>query len=274
MAGKFKFLRNKFPEIAQDGEKAESYLYTDNAACMLYISRVFDNVVKELCRANNIGLKSDGQDRTLAELIDELARRKIVHGRRLGLMHKIRIFRNKNAHNQDTSQNDNIQLLKQVRTLCVWLVRNQTPEDTSRISIIDIMSSFKRNPVLARNKYEGRTLTLTGGKVLKVTPMGNEFSVSLVSSPADNTVYRVDCVFPARMEPQIRTLKPGQFFTATGTWRGRNLMDCVWDSGRPQKTRQRSRRWTWRDRLAPIYIILFIIMAIIFLIEWLKGGGL
>ena len=271
MAGKFEFLRDKFPDIAEDGEKAETYLYTDNAACMLYISRVFDNFVKELCKANNIDLKSDGQDRTLAELIDELARRRIVWGRRLGLMHKIRIFRNKNAHNEDTSQNDNIQLLKQVRTLCVWLARNQTKEGQSRLSIIDIMSSFKRNPVLARNKYEGRTLTITGGKVLKVAQTGNEFSVSLVSSLADNTVYRVDCVFPASMEAQLRTLKPGQFFTATGTWRGRNLMDCVWDSGRPQRTKQRSRRWTWRDRAALIYIIIFIIIAIIFLIERLKG---
>ena len=254
MAGKFEFLRDKFPEIAEDGEKAENYLYTDNAACMLYISRVFDNFVKELCKANNIDLKSDGQDRTLADLIDELARRRIVWGRRLGLMHKIRIFRNKNAHNEDTSQNDNIQLLKQVRSLCLWLARTQTKEGQSRISIIDIMRSFKRNPVLARNKYEGRTLTLTGGKVLKTARsayMGGAISVTLVSSPADNTVYKVDCLFPLSMEQRVNSLKHGQNFTATGTWEGNRLINCVWQSDYPKYSGNKHRKlrdkdyWFW-----------------------------
>ena len=76
MPGSFEFMRRQFPEIAEDGEKAESYLHTDSAACTLYISRILDGVVKTACKSGSIALKSEGQDRNLVELIDELGEKK------------------------------------------------------------------------------------------------------------------------------------------------------------------------------------------------------
>ena len=81
MAGSFEFIRDIFPEIAEDAEKAESYLHTDNAACTLYISRVLDSIIKAACKSGNITLKSDGKERGLAELIDELAEKRIADRR-------------------------------------------------------------------------------------------------------------------------------------------------------------------------------------------------
>lgn len=102
MNGSFNFIGNIFPEIAEDAHRAESYLYTDSEACTLYISRVLDGIVKRGCTSENISLKVDGKDRGLAELIDELAQRRIADTKTIRTMHSMKISRNKNAHNEDT----------------------------------------------------------------------------------------------------------------------------------------------------------------------------
>ncbi len=253
MAYSFGFIRDIFPEIAEDAEKAESYLHTDSAACTLYISRVLDGIIKTACKSGNIPLKADGKERGLAELIDELSEKHIADRRTVRTLHSMRIFRNKNAHNEDTSPENNKKLIRQARDLCKWLARITAQ---NRISITDIIQEYKKDPRAAGRKYEGRTLTLTGGKVLKVqrSAYGNgALAVTLVSSPLENasgygsTTYKADCLFPMDMEARINSLKPGQNFTATGIWERNRLVNCVWQADHPKYSRNRRREWNGKD---------------------------
>ena len=197
-------------------------------------------------------------------------------------MHSMRIFRNKNAHNEDTSQNDNARLLKQARSLCKWLVKNNSPEHNkssrTRISITDIMKEYRQDAFSAGRKYDGRALTLTGGKILKVTQSGygnNSLVVSLLSPPAEtdsgmtSTTYKVDCYFPESLKYKIDTLKPGQSFTATGTWENRRLINCVWEAGCKKHREHGSREWSDKDAL---FVLALIIVIIGLIYQFITGG--
>ena len=118
MAGNFDFLKDKFPELARDGEKAEKYLYSgDNEVCIFFISRIFDNAVKLICGFNDVKAGDN-----LAEPIRELMERKVIDCGIYLLLEMMRTFRNGNAHNKDYSLNDSIILLQESHILCEWLM--------------------------------------------------------------------------------------------------------------------------------------------------------
>ena len=294
MSGSFDFMREKFPEISDDGQKAENYLFTDNAACVFYISRVFDNILKTLCTLNNINLKSEGKDRNLSDLIDELKQKKIISGKILRILHNMRMFRNKNAHNEDTSEKDSIELLKQARVLCKWLMKSyggnasESKESNDRshinISITDLMNEYERDKTSAGRKYEGRQMTITGGHVLKVkrSAYGEDaFIVILMSKPEDksavmSTVHKVDCYFPLRLEERLSTLTPGKNFTATGTWQNGKLKNCTWKtegkrrniffSRRRDGEKHSVRKWRFKEKLLFAWLIICLILVILALL--------
>ena len=118
MSSNFDFLGKVFPELAEDGRKAEKYLYTDNEVCMFFISRIFDNAVKYICSFNDV--VTDGTK--LAEPINELFQKKAVDESIYLLLEMMRTFRNGNAHNKDYSLNDSMILLQMSHILCEWLM--------------------------------------------------------------------------------------------------------------------------------------------------------
>ncbi|MBR0150685.1 MAG: DUF4145 domain-containing protein [Synergistaceae bacterium] len=118
MPGNFAFLRGKFPELADDGEKAEKYLYADNEVCMFFISRIFDNVVKILCSIN--GVKNNGDN--MAGPLAELFKNKAIDQGIFLVLEMMRIFRNGNAHNKDYSLNESLILLQLSHIVCEWLM--------------------------------------------------------------------------------------------------------------------------------------------------------
>ena len=118
MPSNFVFLAGKFPELAEDGAKAEKYLYADNEVCMFFISRIFDNVVKYLCSVN--GVNNDGI--RLAEPINDLFQKRAIDEGVYLLLEMMRTFRNGNAHNKDYSLNESMILLQMSHVLCEWLM--------------------------------------------------------------------------------------------------------------------------------------------------------
>ena len=118
MQSNFNFLAGKFPELADDGRKAEKYLYADNEVCMFFISRIFDNVVKYLCSVN--GVNNDGI--RLAEPINDLFQKNAIDEGVYLLLEMMRTFRNGNAHNKDYSLNESMILLQMSHVLCEWLM--------------------------------------------------------------------------------------------------------------------------------------------------------
>ena len=120
MPSNFNFLAEKFPELADDGRKAEKYLYADNEVCMFFISRIFDNVVKYLCSVN--GVNNDGI--RLAEPINDLFQKNAIDEGVYLLLEMMRTFRNGNAHNKDYSLNESMILLQMSHVLCEWLMES------------------------------------------------------------------------------------------------------------------------------------------------------
>ena len=118
MQSNFEFLREKFPELADDGRKAEKYLYSDNEVCMFFISRIFDNIVKYICKFHDV--KNNGTN--LAEPISELFRNKAIDESIYLTLEMMRTFRNGNAHNKDYSLNDSMILLQVSHFMCEWLM--------------------------------------------------------------------------------------------------------------------------------------------------------
>ena len=124
------------------------------------------------------------------------------------------------------------------------------------------------------HKYEGRALTLTGGKVLKVqrSAYGNgaiAVSVTLVSSPLENasgmssTTYKADCLFPIDLESRVNSLKPGQNFTATGIWERNRLVNCVWQADHPKYSGNRRSDLREREKREKEFLEWFILMIVI-----------
>ena len=239
-----------FAAVSADIEKAEGYLYTDSAACMTYISRALEGTVKAVCEARNIPLRSDGQDRKLVELIDELGRRKIAGRKILHLLHNLRMHRNRNAHNESVSLADNMKLIEEAREVHEWFAnvsgqkkqaapQKERHDDSSYVktSLNAIMNEYARNPAAASRKYEGKLITITGATVQAVRRSGqsDEIIVTLLSKyetvqSGASIAYNADCFYPARHEARVRNLKEGEKFAATGIWKGRKLTGCVWSS--------------------------------------------
>lgn len=120
MAGNFEFLRNKFPDLAENGAKAESYLDSDNKACMSYISAIFDSALKHICKFNGIDTSTEDK---YAEWIVELRTRGIIDYNMNKTLHDLRIARNAHSHNEDNSFTASYRqtLLAQCLTVCTWL---------------------------------------------------------------------------------------------------------------------------------------------------------
>ena len=276
-------------EISADIERAEGYLYTDSAACMTYISRALEGMVKSVCEAKNIPLKSDGQDRKLAELIGELGRRKIAGGKILHLLHDLRIHRNMNAHNESVSLADNMKLIEEARAVHEWHAKisgqkrhvpsqNGRSDDASyvKISVNALMNEYTRNPSAASKKYDGKLLTLLGGTVQSVrqSERSDEVILTLLSNYEStqsgvSIAHKVECFYPARHGRRIKSLKEGQKFAATGIWKGRKLTGCVWSSDKvsvnPQSSGHEGRNHSGHEGI-PFLLRVIIAAAIIIII--------
>lgn len=278
----------KFAEISVNIQKAESYLYTDSAACMTYISRALEGIVKSVCEAKNIPLKSDGQERKLAELIDELGLRKIAGNKILHTLHNLRIHRNRNAHNEIVSLADNMKLIEQAHTIYEWCMKisgqkkhvpsqNERSNDASyvKISVNALMNEYARNPSEASRKYDGKLITILGGNVQSVrkTEDSDDVILTLLSEyeatqSGASIAYKVECFYPARHEGRVRQLKKGQKFAATGIWRGGKLTGCVWSSDKvsvhPQSPRRNSTKQTGHNKTP--FLLRAVIVAVIIII--------
>ncbi len=78
MQGRFEFLENTFPKLAEYGKKAEECLNSDNNICLLNLGRIAEHVTDILSRRNNItpgelsqlGVIDDGIQRKITALTD------------------------------------------------------------------------------------------------------------------------------------------------------------------------------------------------------------
>ena len=124
MAGEFDFLRKKFPDLADDGAKAESYINSDNEACVFFISRAFSRALRHICSFNGItAVNNSSLERAdNVDIINLLRGRGIIDLRIYCILDNLRRFRNANSHTEDNTKTDSLFLMEQLRMLCECLM--------------------------------------------------------------------------------------------------------------------------------------------------------
>lgn len=118
MDANFSFLRKRFPVLANFGDLAERYCYTDSNSCLMKLGMIGETIVKLMFSYDNLTPpKEDNAARRIGVLFDEgLITRDIAD-----VFHALRKVRNKAAHeNYSSSKEETTTLLQMAYSLCEW----------------------------------------------------------------------------------------------------------------------------------------------------------
>lgn len=142
MSSNFEFLKNTFPVLANFGELAEKYLYSDSNSCLMKLGMIGETIVNLCFTYDHIPLP---QDNTAANRINELFREGMITRDLKDVLHALRISRNKATHENYTSVSDGKALLQMAYSLCEWFM--QTYGDWSYQNKPFVMPSETTEPV-------------------------------------------------------------------------------------------------------------------------------
>lgn len=117
MSSNFDFLSEKFSVLADYGQKAEKYLYSDSNSCLMKLGMIGETIVNLMFQYDHIPLPYDN---TAVRRIDELYREGLIDTDIQGILHALRKIRNKAVHENYSSVDDGKTLLQMSFSLCVW----------------------------------------------------------------------------------------------------------------------------------------------------------
>lgn len=117
MPSNFSFLEEKFPVLADYGQKAEKYLYSDSNSCLMKLGMIGETVVNLMFKYDHIQYPYDN---TAVTRIDTLYREGLIDSGIQDILHALRKTRNKAVHENYSSVDDGKVLLQMAYSLCVW----------------------------------------------------------------------------------------------------------------------------------------------------------
>lgn len=117
MPSNFNFLGEKFPVLADYGQKAEKYLYSDSNSCLMKLGMIGETVVNLMFKYDHIQYPYDN---TAVTRIDTLYREGLIDSGIQDILHALRKTRNKAVHENYSSVDDGKALLQMAYSLCVW----------------------------------------------------------------------------------------------------------------------------------------------------------
>ena len=120
MSSNFEFLKNTFPVLANFGELAEKYLYSDSNSCLMKLGMIGETIVNLCFTYDRIPLP---QDNTAATRINSLFREGMITRDLKDVLHALRISRNKATHENYASVSDGTALLQMAYSLCEWFMQ-------------------------------------------------------------------------------------------------------------------------------------------------------
>lgn len=261
--------RQNFLSLRNTGTKRKVFFNSDPETCGYHLSRVFESSIEIICSLNNVSTKeSDGKDREKKEIIDELQNTGVIDSNIARTLTNMRRTRNKVAHNDNITSSEISAFFQDSLSVCNWLMQNgrgsvksstrpqsartesqpstkrqpaQTVRQTSThdgLTISKIDEDYRRNSIVAEEKYEGKRITITG-HILSV----GKYYVILDNGHLDDCVY---CSFSQYDEYLLRELKSGQKFTVRGTFsrrRGSDYLDNCEVPPTPEERRIRELAW-------------------------------
>lgn len=120
MKSNFEFLNNYFPVLANFGELAEKYLYSDSNSCLMKLGMIGETIVNLCFTYDRILLP---QDNTAANRINGLFREGMITRDLKDILHALRINRNKATHENYASVSDGKALIQMAYSLCEWFMQ-------------------------------------------------------------------------------------------------------------------------------------------------------
>ena len=120
MKSNFAFLSSHFPVLANFGELAEKYLYSDSNSCLMKLGMIGETIVNLCFTYDRILLP---QDNTAANRINGLFREGMITRDLKDILHALRINRNKATHENYASVSDGKALIQMAYSLCEWFMQ-------------------------------------------------------------------------------------------------------------------------------------------------------
>ena len=141
----FDFLKEKFPVLANFGELAEKYLYSDSNSCLLKLGMIGETIVNLIFIYDRIDLPVDN---TSANRIHTLYREGVVTSDLADILHGIRKIRNKAVHENYASVEDGKIFIQMAYSLTEWFMQTygdwnyqnkpfEMPDKNVRLEIVD-----------------------------------------------------------------------------------------------------------------------------------------
>ena len=120
MSNNFGFLQNDFPVLAQFGQKAEAYLYSDSNSCLMKLGMIGETIVNLMFTYDRITLPVEN---TAVNRITALFQEGLLTQDLVDILHALRKTRNKAVHDNYASVSDGKSLLQMAHGLCEWFMQ-------------------------------------------------------------------------------------------------------------------------------------------------------
>lgn len=141
----FDFLKEKFPVLANFGELAEKYLYSDSNSCLLKLGMIGETIVNLIFIYDRIDLPVDN---TSANRIHILYREGVVTSDLADILHGLRKIRNKAVHENYESVEEGKIFIQMAYSLTEWFMQTygdwnyqnkpfEMPDKNVRLEIVD-----------------------------------------------------------------------------------------------------------------------------------------
>lgn len=149
MKSNFEFLKDSFPVLANFGELAEKYLYSDSNSCLMKLGMIGETIVNLIFTYDRISLPYDN---TAVNRIDTLFREGMITRDLVDILHALRKIRNKAVHENYASVDDGKTLIQMAYSLTEWFM--QTYGDWNYECKAFVMPSEKTEPVIVNKETE------------------------------------------------------------------------------------------------------------------------
>ena len=149
MKSNFEFLNSHFPVLANFGELAEKYCYSDANSCLLKLGMIGETIVNLIFTYDHL---KPPYDNTAVTRIDTLLREGLITRDLSDILHALRKIRNKAAHENYASVEESKTLLQMAYGLCEWFM--QTYGDWSYRNKPFVMPQNDFTPVVADKQTE------------------------------------------------------------------------------------------------------------------------
>lgn len=149
MASNFDFLNKDFPVLANFGQLAEKYCFSDSNSCLMKLGMIGETIVNLMFTYDRIRFP---EDNTAVKRITKLQKEGLLTSDLVSILHELRKKRNLAVHENYSSVEDGKALLQMAYSLCEWFM--QTYGDYNYVHHEFVMPIKRQDPIVADKQRE------------------------------------------------------------------------------------------------------------------------